>query len=151
MSGRWVDQVIPWSTNRSSPRFTIKSSISTSPLYRKEAFLKQKYVVEGFSARQISFLIGCSHHAVNQALKKFGMKREIHRRGRLPYELGLSKRGRIYEKGCQRIVQKMIRLRRTGKTYREIARLLEELGVSTPVGKTRWYAGTVRAILKRSQ
>ncbi len=56
-----------------------------------------------------------------EALKKFGMKREIHRRGRLPFELGLSKRRRIYEKGRQRIVQKMIRLRRTVKTYREIA------------------------------
>jgi len=133
----------------SSVYFKIKSSICTSPLYRKEAWLRQKYLVEKLSARQIGVLIGCSHNAVNRALKKFGMIREPSKHGRLGYEVGWSRDGRFYEKSRMKTVKWMTDLRDKGVSYREIASRLEKKGIPTPSGKTKWYACTVRSILKR--
>lgn len=146
-----VGRSSPSNTNRSSPALIVKSSICTSPLYRKEEFLKKKDVEERLSARQIAFLIGCSHHAVNQALKRFGLAREISSRGRLGFEVGRSPRGRIYDKQMQRLVALMIRLRDNGTSYREIARRLELKGIKAPSGNVKWYGGTIRSILKRSR
>lgn len=129
----------------------MNSTVCTTPLYRKEQFLRQKYLVENMSARQIAVLIGHSHHAVNSALKKFGMKRDIAIRGRLGFEVHWGPTGRIVPARLEAIVRWMTKLRSDGASYREIAQRLETKSVEAPSGRVKWYAGTVRSILKRNR
>ena len=103
------------------------------------------------SARQIAVLIGHSHHAVNSALKKFGMKRDMAVRGRLGFEVRWGPNGRIVPARLKTLVRWMIKLRSDGASYREIARRLEAKGVEAPSGRVKWYVGTVRSILKRNR
>lgn len=139
-------------TNTSSSlELKMISSICTSPLYRKEAWLKQKYLVEKLPARQIAVLIGCSHHAVNSALKRFGIIRDIAVRGRLGFEVRWGPHGRIVPARLKALVRWMTKLRKDGSSYREIARRLEAKGVEAPSGRVKWYACTVRSILLRNK
>lgn len=126
------------------------SSICTSPLYRKEDWLKQKYLVEKMSARQIAVLIGCSHHSVNSALKRFGIKRDLANRGRLGFEVRWGPKGRIVPRRLKALVRWMTKLRNEGLSFREIASRLEKRGVKAPSGQAKWYGYTVRAILMRN-
>lgn len=145
-----VDQFSPKTNTASSIDLKLISSVCTSPLYRKEDWLKHKYLVENLSARQIAVLIGCSHHSVNCALKRFGMRRDIAIRGRLGFEVRWGPKGRIVPRRLKTLVRWMLSCRRNGLSYREIARRLESRGVKAPSGKPKWYEGTIRAILKRN-
>jgi hypothetical protein len=122
------------------------SSVCTTPLYRKERWLKQKYEVEKLPARQIAVLIGRSHNAVNSALKRFGMVRERAARGRFGFEVRWGPSGRIVPRNLKLIVGRMKRLREQGLSYREIAQSLESKGIKAPSGKVKWYGCTVRSI-----
>lgn len=79
------------------------------------------------------------------------MIREPSKHGRLGYEVGWSRDGRVYEKSRMKTVKWIIVLRSKGTSYREIAKRLEKKGVPTPSGKTKWYACTVRSILERAK
>jgi recombinase len=146
-----VDQLSPKTNTASSINLKLISSICTSPLYRKEEWLKQKYQVEKLSARQIAVLIGCSHHSVNCALKRFSMKRDIAIRGRLAFEVRWGPKGRIIPRRLKALVSWMAKLRTQGLSYREIARRLEGRGVKAPSGQVKWYGCTVRSILFRNR
>lgn len=104
----------PKTNTSSSLELKIKAGICTSPLYRNEAWLKQKYLVENLPARQIAVLIRCSHHAVNSALKRFGMKRDIAVRGRLGFEVRWGPHGRIVPARLKAVVRWMTKLPRAG-------------------------------------
>ena len=110
----------------------------------------QKYLVERLSARQIAFLIGCSHIAVNRALKKFGLIREPTPSGRLGFEIGIGSKGRFFEKRRKKLIQRMLKMREQGVSFRKIAKWLESKDIPAPSGKMKWYAGTIKAILKRA-
>ncbi len=117
----------------------------------KNAWLKQKYLLEKLPARQIAVLIGCSHHAVNSALKRFRMKQGIAVRGRLGFEVRWGPHGRIVPARLKGLIRWMTKLRHNGSGYREIARRLEVKGVGAPSGQVKWYACTVRSILMRNR
>lgn len=135
----------------SSLNLKLISNICTTPLYRKEGFLRQKYEVEKLTARQIAVLTGHSHHAVNSALKRFGMKRDMAIRGRLGFEVRWGPSGRIIPARLKALVGWMTKLRNDGLSYREIASRLEKKGIQAPSGRVKWYAGTVRSILMRNR
>ncbi len=128
----------------------VKTSICTSPLYRKKWWLEQKYMVEKLSAREISVLVGHSHHAVNQALKRFGLLREPSQTGRLGLEVRSEPKCRIVPARTKALIKWMIRLRGKGISYREIAHRLETKGIKSPSGNSKWYACTVRLAIKRN-
>lgn len=146
-----VDQFSPKTNTASSINLKLISSVCTSPLYRKEEWLRQKYQTEKMSARQIAVLIGCSHHSVNCALKRFGMKRDISTRGRLGFEVQWRSNGRIAPRKLKSLVRWMTKLRSDGSSYREIASKLEKRGIEAPSGRLKWYACTVRSILLRNR
>lgn len=129
----------------------VKSSICTSPLYRKKWWLVQKFCVEKLSAREIAVLVGHSHHAVNQALKKFGLIREPSKTGRLGFGVRFSSRGRTFDARLKRVIAWMARMQERGASYLEIARELQKEAVNPPGGGKRWYGGTVRNILKKNR
>ncbi|HRO65959.1 MAG TPA: hypothetical protein PL182_00190 [Pseudobdellovibrionaceae bacterium] len=106
-----VDQLSPKTNTASSINLKMISHICTGPLYRKEEWLKQKYLAEKLPVRQIAVLIGCSHHAVNNTLKKFGMKRDIASRGRLGFEVRWCPKGRIVPRKLKTLISWMAKLR----------------------------------------
>lgn len=146
-----VDQFSPKTNTTSSINLKLISTICTSPLYRKEVWLRSKYEAEKMSARQIAVLIGCSHHSVNSALKQFGMKRDTPIRGRLGFEVRWGPNGRIVPRKLKTLIQWITKLRDKGLSYREIASRLERKGVDAPSGRVKWYACTVRSILMRNR
>jgi IS30 family transposase len=138
-----ADQFSTITIKTPSVHLKVKSSICTSPLYRKEAWLRQKYLAEKLSARQIGALIGCSHDAVNRALKKFGMIREPSKHGRLGYEVMRDFRGRTYEKARLKTVKWMMDLRNKGLSYHEIAKRLNTKRTPTPSRNGHWHGASV--------
>lgn len=152
---RWkrklVDPFAPMANRTSSVDIKIKSTICTSPLYRKEWWLRKKYLEEKLSAREIAVLAGHSHHAVNSALKRFGLVRAPSKTGRMGFEARRGPEGRRIPVRQKALIKWMIRMHEKGLSYRDIARRLEEKGIKSPAGKDKWYGHTVRLILIRNR
>lgn len=135
----------------SSPKFTVISSVCTTPLFRREYFLRQKYEQERLSARQIAFLIGCSHSVINRALIQFGIKKLGQRSGWVEYGWKFKLGKRVRHVRQQVIIKQMGRWRKKGWTYNDIAKRLNDRKITSPDGKSRWYGSTIARILKRSK
>lgn len=133
----------------SSPKITLYSMLYTTPLYKNERFLRQKYEFEGLSARQIAVLISCSHDAVNRALERFRIAKSNAKTGPIPYGWKLCKGKRIPHKREQKIIQQMKTLRRRGWSLRKIADHLNENAISISSGSGVWHASSVERILSR--
>jgi transposase len=122
-------------------------------LYRNKFFLTQKYVLEGLSARQISTQLGCSKSAVLEALANFDI--EI-RAANLPHghpsqpRFGqrYQKKKLIKHKDEKRVIKVVSRLRQKGLSLREIARILNEMKISTKCRGKAWHPEMVRRILQ---
>ena len=146
-----VAQQQSWDKSSSSPRFTIKSGICTTRLFKNESFLRQKYEVEGLSARQIAFLIGSSHNAVNRSLDYYKIKRRPHRGGWVEFGWKMKNGKRVPHVRQQNVIQQMKRWKDRGWSNRRIAERLNEREVSTPTGKGRWYGSNIGRILKNNE
>jgi hypothetical protein len=127
------------------------SSINCTPIYLNEEFLREKYVKERLSTTQISRLTFSAKH-----LKQAGVRvRPYHeaiegRSGQVPYGKRI-KNGRMVDcKSELRLIEKMRDLRDKKYSYWKIAQLLNDWGVSTKNGGTRWHPTTVMKILKAS-
>jgi hypothetical protein len=134
---------------RSSPKFTVISRVCTTPLFRSETFLRQKYEHERLSARQISFLIGCSHSIINKALTDFKIKKRAQQSGWIEYgwQLKLGKRTKFHRE--QVVIRLMQKWRKEGSTLNNIAQRLNDLNISSPKGSGKWHSTTIGRILKR--
>lgn len=135
----------------SSPKFTVVSSVCTTPLFRRESFLRQKYEQERLSARQIAFLIGCSHSVINRALIQFGIKKLGQRSGWVEYGWKFKLGKRVRHVRQQVIIKQMGRWRKKGWTYDAIAKRLNDRKIPSPDGKSQWYGSTILRILSRSE
>lgn len=142
-----VEQSSPWTKTRSSPSFTMKSSICTTPLFRNESFLRQKYELEGLSARQIAVLIQCSHSTINRALDDFGITKSKRQGGWVEYGWKMKNGKRVPHVRQQRIIDQIMRWKNRGWSYRKIAKLLSSRGVKSPSGIERWSIASLRRVL----
>lgn len=146
---KMVELSMALSSLGSSPKFTVVSAVCTTPLFRRESFLRQKYEQERLSARQIAFLIGCSHSVINRALVQFGIKKIGQRSGWVEYGWKFKLGRRVPHRRQQIIIEQMYRMRRRGWTFQRIAQKLNERKISAPAGD-KWYGATVGKILKRN-
>ncbi len=134
----------------SSINIKLKSAICTNPLYNNEAFLKQKYVVDKTSARQISVLIGCAHSTVLDALRRFGITEfDASIGGHIPYGFKLKLGRRVLHKREQKIISQIHHWKNRGWSNERIAQRLTARKIPPPGLGIKWYGGTVRKILKR--
>ena len=139
-----------WDSNAnhfSSPKIEVFSVICTTPLYKNEDFLRQKYEVEGLSARQIAVLISCSHDTVNRALEKFGIIKTLSKTGRVPYGWKIVKGKRVPHVHQQHTIKKIKRLQSQGWSHNKIADYLNKLLIP-PANGSIWHPGTVSRTLK---
>ncbi|MBK9040974.1 MAG: hypothetical protein IPL83_17780 [Bdellovibrionales bacterium] len=137
--------------NLSSMNLRIQSTVSTTPLFRNKAFLNQKYVVEGLSARQIAVLIGCGHSVINTALRRYGIVIEPRASGWVKYGTKLEGGLRMPHVREQMIISTIRRKRASGWSYQRINYWLHIRGIRCPSGRGRWHSATVRRIYERSQ
>jgi len=145
-----VEPLMASSSLGSSPKFTVISSVCTTPLFRRESFLRQKYEQERLSARQIAFLIGCSHSVINRALIQFGIKKLGQRSGWVEYGWKFKLGKRVKHVRQQTIIQQMKRWRSKGWAYGRIAERLNVRKIPAPAGDI-WYGSTVGKITKRRE
>lgn len=143
-----VEPLTALSSLCSSPKFTVISSVCTTPLFRRESFLRQKYEQERLSARQIAFLIGCSHSVINRALIQFGIKKLGQRSGWVEYGWKFKLGKRVKHHRQQKIIQQMRNLRKRGWTFHRIAKKLNDRKIPAPGGSI-WYGATIVRVLQR--
>lgn len=124
----------------------IKSSVSTTPLYKNKDFLNEKYTVEGLSARQIAVLIGCRHSTVNRALDRLCIDKIEKESGWVSYGTKMQNGRRVVHVREQLVINSILRKRDSGWTYQKISDWLSGRGIKTPSGQTSWFHSTVRRI-----
>ncbi|MEI8347219.1 MAG: recombinase family protein [Pseudomonadota bacterium] len=123
-------------------------------LYQDKAFLYQKYVVEGRSAKEISRMIASSHSTVLQSLKAFGIpKHPAGRKNQSQIAYGEIWENHSVSRNVREtaVVAKMLSLRFEGLSYWKIADHLNANNVPTKTSKGKWSSKTVHQILKRVQ
>jgi Recombinase len=122
--------------------------------HKDEFFLRQKYLSEGLSTRQISDLIFSARSTVVEALKGFGIpirdadKTPWYRRGQVGYGTRVVNGRLTVNQREVDSIKKIAELRDKGFSYRKIAEILNAMGVPTKSRRAQWQAATVMKILK---
>src|SRR5438046_2350486 len=93
--------------NVSSVDLRVISCVCTTPEFRNEVFLKHLYEVEKLSARQIAVLTGCGHSTINEALRRYGIDRQIRRGGQSPFGYKRSIGKLVPDSRQQRVLHKI--------------------------------------------
>jgi hypothetical protein len=122
--------------------------------YRDKAFLYQKYVVEGRSAKEISRMIASSHSTVLQSLKAFGIpKHPAGRKSQSQIAYGEMWENHSVSRNVREtaVIAKMLSLKAEGLSYWKVADHLNANNVPTKTGKGQWSAKTVHQIVMRVQ
>lgn len=123
------------------------------PAFKDKALLHQKYVVEGHSPAEIAAQIFCSRQSVSKHLKLFGIPLRDEDRGLTGahvFGYKLKRYRAILHKREQLAIEKMQELRQQGHSYEKIALVLNTAGIHTKRRTTRWYAMSVRKVLRRT-
>ncbi len=117
---------------------------------RKE--LKILYVSENLSRNAIAHRLKVSHSAVGEALKRFGIvKKEKPRSrhpGQIPFGWDWNDIKLVKNQKEQKTIRWIGQMEKTGKSLREIAKVLNESNVPAKNGGV-WQANTVRVLLNR--
>jgi hypothetical protein len=149
-----VDQNDPGTGNVLQPKTTITSNINTLQVTLNEHVLRQKYVLEGRSLRQIAREFASSKTGVRTALVRFGIPlRKTGQRPRTHNNLPFGKKavkGKVVDhKGEKRVVESVLKMHREGLSNCAIARVLTEMKIPTKQQGRKWHPEMVRQILKR--
>jgi hypothetical protein len=121
--------------------------------HRSEAFLRQKYIIEGLSPLEIGAICFSSKRTVLNWLEQFRIplrKEDFPLRRPLLY--GEKRiRGKVIEDERQlRALKTMRELRAKGYSYPQITEILNSMNVPTQTGRGRWHLRTVHSVLNRA-
>ncbi len=132
--------------------FVILRFINVKP-YKNEGFLREKYLEERLSIREIASLCFSARSTISSNLKAFGIEiREEEvahslNKGQVGYgEKRVKREAQTHRRELENI-EKMKELRRQGFSYHKIAAIFNSMGVPTK-NKKKWHATTVMKILK---
>ena len=144
-----------WLTNFPPVQYQDIAKINLIPEQLSATFLKQKYVEEGLSTRDISRQFFSARSTVVHHLKLHGIplreEKVAHamNKGQLGYGEKKIKREQREHKRELVNIEKMKALRAEGFSYHKIALILNSLNVPTKNKGSKWHATTVMKILKR--
>ncbi len=139
------------------PNIPIISNIQHLPLYKSECFLRQKYIEETLSARQIAALTVSARSTVLKHLKEYNIPLRsedealLHNKGQLGYGERLVNGRVIAHQRELENIDKIKKLREQGHSYWKIADILNSMGVPTKNRGSRWHPTTVMKLLKSQQ
>lgn len=143
--------------NPSAENLSMISTIQSKPLYYSEEFLRQKYLVEGLSTRQIALEIRSARSTIKEAVIKFDIPlRPIETARKLNTgQPAFGQRvcgGRLVPHRAElKIIQRMLELRARGKSLDKVAAWLNKKGVPTKSRRaTLWSRPTVLKIIRRA-
>ncbi len=114
-----------------------------------ESFLKEKYLKEGLSSKEIAKLAFSSRATVTNYLNKYGIPlKKVTRRTNGGHRFGFRKHGgrSIQKKKEQDVISKIGLYREAGYSYQRIADLLNDQNIQTKMKKGFWYSKVVRQI-----
>lgn len=143
--------------NRSASYLSMISTIQSKPLYCNKDFLRQKYLAEGLSSRQIAREICSARSTVKEALKGFGIPLRPSEEARKlnKGQLGFGERmvnGKIVRHRAElRVLECMASRRQRGDSFDSIAAWLNNKGVPTKNRSVFWSRPTVYKILRRKK
>lgn len=152
----WLPEHTNWRTNFPPHVFHMRFKGYEIPLYKNRSFLHQKYVVERLSILQISKLIFSSRSTVATHLREFGIEiRRVDEAHALnPGQLALGEKkvkNRILaHKRELEVLTKIKDLKDQGLTYREMASVLNTMGIPTK-NRKKWHPATIIKLLKRKR
>lgn len=145
----------------SGPRFTGFSSIhhvidtiqlaSPKPTL-SESFLKEKYLKEGLSSKEIAKLAFSSRATVTNYLNKYGIPlKKVTRRTNGGHRFGFRRYGgrSILMKKEQEVMEMIKLYRFQGYSYQKIADILNNQKIQTKTKNGFWYSKVVRQIFLR--
>lgn len=114
-----------------------------------ESFLKEKYVKEGLSSKEIAQLAFSSRATVTNYLNKYGIPlKKVTRRSNGGHRYGFRKYGgrSIVLKKEQEVITLIKEYRENGYSYQKIATLLNDKQIETKMKKGFWYSKVIRQI-----
>lgn len=133
----------------------IISNIQQLPLYKSECFLREKYLEEKLSARQIAALTVSARSTILKYLEEYDipMRSEdetlLHNKGQMAYGERLVNRQIIAHQREIETIEKIRALRKQGLSYWKISDVLNAMDIPTKTRRAKWQAATVMKILKR--
>lgn len=149
-----VDQADQYAESVLNPRFTMISEVYIGKPYFEEGVLKQKYLVEKLSVRQIAEEFSSSKSTILKCLKFYKIKSR--KRGSLELAkpnpaYGERRNGNRLVKNQKEVevIDLILKLHKSGQSYRAVARTLNKMEVPTRSGAGEWHHEVVRSIVKR--
>ena len=122
-------------------------------LFKNERFLREKYVDEGLSIREIASLCFSARSTIAENLKGFAIELrpqdDAMNTGQVAYGRKRLKRNDVEHKRELETLAKIQELRRQGFSYHKIAAILNAMEVPTK-NRKKWHGTTVMNILKSS-
>ena len=136
-----------------NPQYSIESERYTTSPYISENVLKQKYLADGLSMRDIAREFSCSKTYVRGMLLsyKIPMRRTSDYRGSRWFAYGKRRVGGkvVDHKGEQRAIASIKKMYAEGMSASAIARCLNAMKLPTKRQGKGWHNCTVAEILKR--
>jgi hypothetical protein len=117
-----------------------------------EIFLKEKYIEEGLSSKEIASLTFSSRPTITKKLKQFNIPlKRYTRRINGPHVYGFRKyNGKSIElKKEQEVIEMLNFYRMNGYSYQRIADIFNQQNINTKTKKGFWYSKTIRAVFLR--
>ena len=136
------------------PQFLVKLNIYVASSPITESVLRQKYLADSLSMRQIASEFACSKTHVRNLLLKYKIPlRAPHKHGNMWYSYGKQKvRGRTIEHKAElRTIAAIKKMYSEGVGTRAIARFLDTMKIPTKQQGKGWHHHTITQILKREE
>ncbi len=137
-------------------QFTMESIVYIKNPILNEDVLRQKYLVERLSIRQIAGELVSSKATISKYLHRYGIK--VKKRGTKELAppnpaYGERRYGNRVVKNHeeQKVISLILNLHEAGYSFRAIARTLNESGVQTRKRSSRWHHWVVAEIVKRNR
>lgn len=115
-----------------------------------QEILRKLYLDFDLSSYQIAEITDWSRTAISDYLRRESLTKTIRKSPTAKFGERIVGGFRVANQSEQKIIQKIVSLRAEGISYREIAKILNDSGISTKKGNA-WSKTTVQDIYKREQ
>ena len=149
-----MDATPQWAENVLNPRFSMKSTISITSLPISESVLKQKYLKNYLSIREIAKEFSCSKTKIRSLLSKYKIPLRQPSKGHYKCDSRTYGKKRVngqivdYKKELKTI-ETIKELYLKGINPNTIAKVLSTMKIPTKKQKKDWHHHTIIKLLKR--
>ena len=147
MLGIQVDPARQWTNSKKLSEII---AFQTRPFVESSDFLRQKYIIEGWSTTKIADYCNCSKALVLNRLDKYGIQKRKHGYTTpIPYGKRMDKNGKIVPFAREIIIiERIIRMKEQGFSFNQIAYELNKSNIPTKRGG-KWHHFFIRKIYLR--